>query len=75
MDFAVRIQSIAQAGLQYGKDRFDKERYEQLRQIDAEMISERTDLPVSKIYGLFCNESGYQTPKIDTRAAGFLEEG
>lgn len=46
-----------------------------MRQIDAEMISERTDLPVSKIYGLFCNESGYQTPKIDTRAAVFSEEG
>ncbi len=75
IDFAVRIQSIAQAGLQYGKDRFDKERYEQLRQIAAEMISQRTDLPVSKVYGLFCNESGYQTPKIDTRAAVFSEEG
>ena len=24
IDFAIRIQSIAQAGLQYGKDKFDK---------------------------------------------------
>ncbi len=26
LDFAIRIQSIAQAGLQYGKDKYDKER-------------------------------------------------
>jgi len=24
LDFAIRIQSIAQAGLQYGKDKYDK---------------------------------------------------
>ena len=66
LDFAIRIQSIAQAGLQYGKDPYDKERYEELRQISAEMISEKTDISTEKIHGLFCNETGYQTPKIDT---------
>ena len=69
LDFAIRIQSIAQAGLQYGRDPYDLERYESLRQIAAQMLSARTDLPTEKIYGLFCNESGYQTPKIDTRGA------
>lgn len=73
MDFAIRIQSIAQAGLQYGKDKYDRERYEELRQIAAEMAALKTDLPVNKVYGLFCNESGYQTPKVDTRAAVFVD--
>ena len=73
IDFAIRIQSIAQAGLQYGKDEYDKERYEELREIAAEMISAKTDIPVDKVFGLFCNESGYQTPKVDTRAAIFVE--
>ena len=36
IEFAIRIQSIAQAGLQYGKDQYDKERYEELREIAAE---------------------------------------
>ncbi len=72
-DFAMRIQSIAQAGLQYGKDKFDKERYEELRRISAEMLSVKTDVSVEKITDLFCNESGYQTPKIDTRAAVFVD--
>ena len=74
LDFAIRIQSIAQAGLQYGKDQYDKERYEKLRQIAAEMISEKTDISVEKVYGLFCNETGYQTPKVDTRAAVFVDD-
>ena len=73
LDFAIRIQSIAQAGLQYGKDKYDKERYNELRKIAAEMMAAKTDLPVEKVYGLFCNESGYQTPKIDTRAAVFID--
>ena len=72
--FAIRIQSIAQAGLQYGKDEYDRERYEALRQIAAEMVSLKTDIPTGRIRNLFCNETGYQTPKIDTRAAVFLGE-
>ena len=73
IEFAIRIQSIAQAGLQYGRDAYDRERYAELRQISAEMLALKTDLPVEKVYGLFCNESGYQTPKVDTRAAVFVE--
>lgn len=73
IDYAIRIQSIAQAGLQYGKDKFDRERYEELRKISAEMIAAKTDISVDKVFGLFCNETGYQTPKIDTRAAVFVD--
>lgn len=73
LDFAIRIQSIAQTGLQYGKDKYDKERYKELRQIAAEMVSEISDIPIDKVYDLFCNETGYQTPKVDTRAAVFVD--
>lgn len=73
LDFAIRIQSIAQAGLQYGKDKYDRERYAALRAIAAEMMSARTGLPLNRIYDLFCNETGYQTPKIDTRGAVFID--
>lgn len=73
LEFAIKIQSIAQAGLQYGKDVYDRERYEELREIAAQMMAERTDLPVEKIRNLFCNETGYQTPKIDTRGVVFVE--
>ncbi len=71
--FAVEIQSIAQAGLTYGHDKYDLERYERLREISAEMLACKTDIPLEKVKGLFCNETGYQTPKVDTRAAIFKD--
>lgn len=73
LKWAIEIQSIAQCGLTYTKDVYDIERYEQLRNISAEMISYKSDIPVDKIKRLFCNEEGYQTPKLDTRAAIFKE--
>lgn len=38
------------------------------------MMSEISDLKVEKVKELFCNEIGYQTPKIDTRAAIFKDD-
>ena len=46
VDYAVRIQSIAQAGLAYCEDKYGRERYEELRKISAEMISAKTDIPL-----------------------------
>ncbi|MDO5538590.1 MAG: NUDIX hydrolase [Eubacteriales bacterium] len=74
LQWAVELQSIAQAGLFYGKDVFDKERYEQIRDIAAEMISYKSEISIDKVKGLFCNEAGYQTPKLDTRAAIFQDD-
>lgn len=68
------LQSIAQEGLYYGKDVFDRERYEKIREISAQMMSEISDLDVGKVKDLFCNEIGYQTPKIDTRSAIFKND-
>ncbi|MEG1552626.1 MAG: NUDIX hydrolase [Kiritimatiellia bacterium] len=62
------LQSIAQAGLAYPGDRFDKERFTRLRELCAHMMAEVADLPTAKVMDLFCNETGFQTPKVDTRA-------
>ena len=74
LEWAVALQSLAQAGIHYGKDPFDVERYEQIRTIAAEMISYQTEIPLEKVKNLFCNETGYQTPKLDSRAAIFQDE-
>lgn len=73
LDWAVRIQGIAQAGHAYGRDAYDKERYEQLRSIAAEMVAEKTEISEDRIRDLFCSETGYQTPKVDTRGAVFRD--
>ena len=71
LSWAAEIQSIAQTGLYYCRDRFCQERYERLRGIAAEMLMTRTDIPAEKVKDLFCGDTGYQTPKVDTRAAIF----
>ena len=74
IEWAKELQSLAQAGLHYGHDDFDRERYRRIREISAEMMAERTGLPVEKVKDLFCGDTGYQTPKLDTRAA-IIENG
>lgn len=71
LQWAVELQALAQAGLTYGKDVYDRERYLRIREIAAEMIARKTDISYEKVRELFCHESGYQTPKLDTRAAIF----
>ena len=74
VNWAMKLQSLAQAGLTYGKDRVDLERYHEIRTISAEMMSWKSALPLKKVQALFCNEIGYQTPKIATRAAIFKNQ-
>lgn len=71
LKWAMEIQSLAQSGLAYTQNKYDIERYERLREISAEILSEKTSLNLDKVKNLFCNETGYQTPKLDTRAAIF----
>lgn len=70
---AMEIQAIAQNGLAYVKDDYDRMRYERLRDLAAEMLARRSGLPLEHIRAVFCNETGYQTPKLDSRAAIFKD--
>lgn len=67
--WARELQALAQAGLEYSKDPYDLDRFQRIRDISAEMVSEGASLPLEQVRDLFCGESGYQTPKLDTRAA------
>ena len=74
LKWAIEIQSLAQAGLTYTDNVYDIERYKRLREIAAEIIEEKSNISLEKVKDLFCNENGYQTPKIDTRAATFKDD-
>jgi len=73
LTWAKEIQGICQAGLQYSKDPFDIERFEQLREISVDIIANYTEIDHTKVRDLFANEEGYQTPKVDARAVIFKE--
>ena len=69
-----QLQSIAQIGLAYTKDKYDVERYEQLQKLTAVMAAEKTNGAVPEIEALFAQEKGYATPKIDVRGAVFRDD-
>ena len=73
LDWAVELQALAQGGLHYSRDPFDRERFQRIRDIAAEMLAQKSGLSLETVKGLFCCETGYQTPKLDTRAAVFRE--
>ncbi len=69
--WARRLQAIAQTGLFYAKDPYDRERYEQIRAIAAEMISDEVGASAEQALELISSDDGYATPKVDVRGAVF----
>lgn len=71
LEWGKQIQAIAQIGLTYTKDIYDIERYEMLRQLSVDILSEYTSVSNEKIRLAFASEKGYATPKVDIRAVIF----
>lgn len=62
------LQSIAQAGLTYTRDPYDRDRYERLLALTAELMAEGTGQTADEVHDLLRIEKGYLTPKVDVRA-------
>jgi len=73
LEWAAKLQSIAQAGLTYSENQYDIDRYQQIRNISVEILHEYTGISHEKIKDLFASETGYQTPKVDIRASVFKD--
>lgn len=74
LTWARELQAIAQAGLTFSRDPYDRERYEALQSLAVRMFAAHTDAPLERIAALFAGETGYVTPKVDVRAAVFDEQ-
>jgi ADP-ribose pyrophosphatase YjhB (NUDIX family) len=72
LEWAKQLQSIAQAGLTYSKDVYDLERFQLIRNISVEILSQQADIDKTVIKDLFANETGYATPKVDIRSVVFM---
>jgi ADP-ribose pyrophosphatase YjhB (NUDIX family) len=71
LKWAQQLQAIAQNGLTYCKNDFDIERYHQLRVIAAQIMATGFNFDPNQILEEFNNQVGYDTPKVDVRAAVF----
>jgi ADP-ribose pyrophosphatase YjhB (NUDIX family) len=73
LDWARRLQAIAQNGLTYASDPYDVERYTAMRHLAAEMIAAGSDAQMSVVRELLGSDTGYATPKIDVRGVVFQD--
>jgi ADP-ribose pyrophosphatase YjhB (NUDIX family) len=71
LDWAKRLQIMAQTGLTYARDPYDIGRYHEIADIAAEMMAQGTDTPLEIVRDAFAQEVGHATPKVDVRTAVF----
>ena len=69
------LQAIAQTGLEFAKDPYDRERYIAVRALAARMMAQRASADPTWVEKLFAEQTGYATPKVDVRGAVFREDG
>jgi ADP-ribose pyrophosphatase YjhB (NUDIX family) len=69
--WARKVQAIAQTGISFTHDPYDRERYTQLQDLVAAIISSELDIPLGRAKAFWDKEDGYATPKVDVRGAVF----
>lgn len=75
LEYAKELKAIAQAGLTYTENKYEKERFQQIREISLEILKEHTEMKEEIIKELYYKDVGYPTPKVDVRAAVFKGDG
>ncbi|MGA8194714.1 MAG: NUDIX hydrolase N-terminal domain-containing protein, partial [Acetobacteraceae bacterium] len=71
--WAREIQALAQTGLAFTRDEYDRARYERFRTLAAQIMAQHTGLEVGDIQAMFTQQTGYATPKVDVRGAVFRD--
>src|SRR3569833_182014 len=69
--WARKVQAIAQNGLLFTQDSFERERYTQLQELTSSILAAELDIPLGAARALWDNEKGYATPKVDVRGGVF----
>ncbi len=73
LKIAREMSAMAQTGLTFTKDPFDRQRYERLRELSALMLAQGSEEDYAAILDSLNREYGYATPKVDVRGAAFRD--
>src|SRR3979490_711179 len=73
LSIARELRAIAQTGLTFTADRFDRQRYERVRELAASMLALGSGADYGDILGILREDKGYATPKVDVRGAAFVD--
>jgi ADP-ribose pyrophosphatase YjhB (NUDIX family) len=71
LEWARKVQAIAQNGLLFTQEPFERERYTQLKDLSDSILAAELDIPLGKARALWEKEDGYVTPKVDVRGGVF----
>jgi ADP-ribose pyrophosphatase YjhB (NUDIX family) len=74
LQWARKVQAIAQNGLQFTRDSFDRDRFEQLQQLVATILTSELSIAPGELKGLWKGDEGYATPKVDVRGGVFEQD-
>lgn len=67
------LRAIAQIGLTFSRDPYDRARFERIQQLSAAVIAQGSGHDERSLLEGLRLEAGYATPKVDVRAAVFSE--
>jgi ADP-ribose pyrophosphatase YjhB (NUDIX family) len=73
LSIAREVRALAQTGLSFTLDRFDRQRYLRLQELAAQLMSQGSDANYDDLVALLHQEKGYATPKVDVRGAAFVD--
>src|SRR4051794_24079100 len=73
LDWARKLNALAQNGLTFSENPYDIERYVAIRTIAAEMLAHGAGMETGRVLDLFASDAGYATPKVDVRGVVFRD--
>ena len=74
LQWARKVQAIAQNGLTFTQDPFDRERYQQLQELVTTILTSQLAITAEQLQGLWVGDDGYATPKVDVRGGVFDQD-
>ena len=73
LSIARELRAIAQTGLAFSADRFDRQRYERVRELAGSLLALGSGADYDVILSILRADNGYATPKVDVRGAAFVD--
>jgi len=67
----IKLAALAQVGLTFAADDYDRDRYQQVGRLAAELLSALSGRPADEFAVELGRDGGYATPKIDVRGVIF----
>ncbi len=73
LSWARQLQRISQNGIHFAKNDFEKQRFQEISEIAADILGQFTQVSNEKWLDGFSTQQGYATPKVSVRGAVFRD--